>query len=223
MSEEQLLNQPGLQPMREKLLRSALEYYQGFVRQRADDPTLRRQLGEAHRRLGEINNDLGNRVEAIAALERAVATFEPLVSGGTQRRPSSPSPWLARCRPCPIAGFEVDNADGGERAARAGIMLLEPLEHDHPEVVEYGRHLGRCYSLLGSADIVRGRTDRSLVAMDQSISVLKRTVSRHPKDVQSRGFLVISLSNRSTGLQGLDDFEGGLRATRKPRSRDGSC
>ena len=37
MSEEQLLEQPGLQPLRKKLLQSALDYYESFLAQRGDD------------------------------------------------------------------------------------------------------------------------------------------------------------------------------------------
>jgi eukaryotic-like serine/threonine-protein kinase len=75
VSEEELLNEPGMQPLRKKLLSSALDYYQGFIYQRSDDPSLRRQLAEAYRRLGEINGELGDRSGAIAALEQAVVVL----------------------------------------------------------------------------------------------------------------------------------------------------
>ena len=78
VSEEHLKDRPGLELLQQKLLRSALDYYQGFVRQRAKDPTLRRQLADAFRRLGEINEELNDRAGAIAALEQSVEIFKPL-------------------------------------------------------------------------------------------------------------------------------------------------
>ena len=68
VSEEQLLNQSGLQPLRKKLLRSALDYYRDFVRQRADDPTLRRQLADA---LARFDFNLLNHFLLLARYERA--------------------------------------------------------------------------------------------------------------------------------------------------------
>jgi hypothetical protein len=45
VSESKLLNVPGLQPLRKELLDSARAYYEGFLRQRADDPGLRAEAG----------------------------------------------------------------------------------------------------------------------------------------------------------------------------------
>ena len=45
MSEDTLLNQPGMQELRKKLLQKTLDYYQRFLKQRADDPTVQDELG----------------------------------------------------------------------------------------------------------------------------------------------------------------------------------
>ncbi len=114
VSEEQLLNQPGLQPLRQKLLRSALDYYQDFVRKRADDPTLRRQLAEAYRRLGEINGELSNHPEAIAALEQAVRIFEPLRAAAPTDVELSIAPARA-LQALAYSRLRMDEAEPGER------------------------------------------------------------------------------------------------------------
>ena len=45
VSEERLLNQPGLHPLRKELLRDARRFYEGFLAERAGDPAARRRAG----------------------------------------------------------------------------------------------------------------------------------------------------------------------------------
>ncbi len=214
VSEEQLLNQAGLQPLRRKLLGSALDYYQGFVRQGGNDPNLRRQLAEAYARMGEINSVLGQHPEAIKSLEQALAILEPLRAAA----PADVELAIAPARAYQALAYSQlrnDAAEPGERAARSAIALLEPLERDHPEVAEFGRRLGRCYDLLGVVGIVSGHDAQYLPNWDQAIVVLQRTIARHRNDLEARSFLVKALYNRGSGLEGPDNFEGTVQSGRQ--------
>ena len=87
VSQNTLLKQQDsvdLRDLRRELLTSALDYYKEFVRQRGGDPQLRRELAEAHYRLGEIAGEIGTIAESIAAFEAA----RP--SGGSSR-PAPPT------------------------------------------------------------------------------------------------------------------------------------
>ena len=213
VSEEQLLNQPGLEDLRRKLLGSALDYYQGFVQQGGNDPNLRRQLAEAYLRVGEINGELGSHAEAIKALDHSLEILEPL----RKDAPTDVALATAAARAFQMLGYSYlrnDQAEPGERAIRSAIASLEPLERDHPEVAEYGRRLGRCYDLLGVVGIVTGHDAQYLPNWDQAVDVLERTIARHQKDIEARSFLIKAIYNRSSGLEGLDNFE---RATQSGR------
>ncbi len=65
VAESRLLGVPGLQPLRQELLESALPYYESFVRKRAEDPALAHELASAYGRLANINADLGRGPEAL--------------------------------------------------------------------------------------------------------------------------------------------------------------
>lgn len=52
VSENRLLDEPGLQPLRKDLLRDARDYYRRFLETRSRDPALRRDVALAHYRLG---------------------------------------------------------------------------------------------------------------------------------------------------------------------------
>ena len=49
VNEEDLLNEPGMQPLRQKLLSQALDYYKEFLEKRPGDPIVRQ---EAQTRIG---------------------------------------------------------------------------------------------------------------------------------------------------------------------------
>ena len=66
--------------LRQELLNSALTYYKGFVKQRSQDPLLRRQLAHAYFRVGEITREVESPNQAIEAYHEAQAIWEPLVA-----------------------------------------------------------------------------------------------------------------------------------------------
>jgi serine/threonine-protein kinase len=179
VSEEQLLKHTSMKPLRRSLLMSALNYYRNFIEQRADDPSLKRELAEAYRSVGEITGDLGSREEAITALEEAAKLFRPLRQAGPADEGLDLS--LARClQPLAYFRLRLGEADDGERCVREAIALLEPLEASHPDQAEFGLRLARFYDLLGVVGIVNGHFAEFLPNWDKAIAILERTIARHP-------------------------------------------
>ena len=78
VSQNKLLDVPGMQPLRKELLETALEYYQGFVKERADDPALQAELADAYFKMGFINDEIGSKAEALSAYQMALATYQKL-------------------------------------------------------------------------------------------------------------------------------------------------
>jgi eukaryotic-like serine/threonine-protein kinase len=71
VSEEELADKPAVQEVRRKLLDKALEYYQSFIEQHADDPSIRDELVASHLHVAEILREIGTRADALAAMEQA--------------------------------------------------------------------------------------------------------------------------------------------------------
>ena len=78
VSEDILLDEPGMQPLREKLLRTALEYHQGFLKERANDRGIEAELAVSHRRYGNIAFLLGRHDEVLRTYQSALEGFEEL-------------------------------------------------------------------------------------------------------------------------------------------------
>ncbi len=79
VSEQKLLNEPGMQPLRQELMKLSLPYYQAFVAQRGDDPALRTDLAKAYLNWGRATAELGSKNDARNLLKIAVSHFESLL------------------------------------------------------------------------------------------------------------------------------------------------
>ena len=60
VSQNRLLNEPGLQPLRKELLESALKYYQGFLQSRRDDPGVQVEQARTLFRVAQITDLIGS-------------------------------------------------------------------------------------------------------------------------------------------------------------------
>ena len=80
VSEETLLDQPGLQPLRKELLELALSYYQEFIEQHSDDPELQMGLADAYSRVGKITKRIGSQNDALDAHQQALKIREKLAA-----------------------------------------------------------------------------------------------------------------------------------------------
>jgi|GEM_PF-1063981 len=84
VTEDQLLRAPGLQPLRRELLSSAMNFYEEFIKERSDDPSLMAVLANANLRMGKIYSELGRPHEAQKAFQQASALYEKLRLAGQE-------------------------------------------------------------------------------------------------------------------------------------------
>jgi eukaryotic-like serine/threonine-protein kinase len=80
VSEDTLLQQPGMQGLREELLRQALVYYQRFLNEWQDDPSLRQEVAEAHFFAGTIVQAISSPGEAIPHYEQSAKLQKELLA-----------------------------------------------------------------------------------------------------------------------------------------------
>ncbi len=80
VSQDDLLQEPGMQPLRKRLLESAAVYYKKFIGEKADDPNLRGEFAKANYRLSHITGEIGSKSEAIELDKKAAGIFEELAA-----------------------------------------------------------------------------------------------------------------------------------------------
>ena len=110
VSEQHLLNEPGMQPLRERLLKLALPYYQTFAAQKSSDPSLQVDLANAYLRWGMITGEIGSQVEAVKRLRTAISLFQTLAQ--TQPNNVEVQIGLARGNLYLAQEYIVNNLDG---------------------------------------------------------------------------------------------------------------
>jgi serine/threonine-protein kinase len=87
VSEETLLDQPGMQPLRNKLLGQALGYYEQFLTEHGEDRSLQAETARAHYYVGRIREAVESPEAALAAYRAAAAIERRLLdslAGGAE-------------------------------------------------------------------------------------------------------------------------------------------
>jgi serine/threonine-protein kinase len=214
VSESQLLNVPGLQPLRKDLLLSAMAYYEDFVRERADDPTLKAGLATAELQLGIILRELGAAEQSEQALRRAMGLLESTL----RARPDDPRLRAGMAKCCAnlgVLGLDPVHPRMAPDEARPllvrAIGLWEGLAHAEPKNVGHLAELANAYNLLAVLDTHNGRPDESLRSQQASIGLRERLAVTQPEDPSFQGDLASSLNNLGalldrTGVEGLDQL-----------------
>jgi eukaryotic-like serine/threonine-protein kinase len=80
VSEDTLLNQPGMQPVRRDLLRRARDYYQRFLVSSEGSDAVRDELALAHFRVGLITEEIESPATALASFDMARTVQTELLS-----------------------------------------------------------------------------------------------------------------------------------------------
>jgi serine/threonine-protein kinase len=217
VSENQLLKEPRLQPLRKELLTLALKYYEKFIDQSAHDPSVRKELADAHICAGNIYRETytgpdekvgtkrGKELQA-----RGVALYEELVRekpGDRELRAGLAKSLAAMAVGCWVDGDHRAALDSSSRA----IELGEQLRSEEPNKVEFSRALGESYS--GRALIKRDTDDREGQAADirRAVEIFQEMLRIAPDDEATLG----SLATAYRRANRLDFLLEGVRIARQ--------
>jgi serine/threonine protein kinase len=181
VSENRLLNEPGMQPLRKQLLTTARDYYARFAHERRNDPTVQVELGRALFRLGSITWDIEAPDEALPYFQQALQIQEP----------------LARRRPVDLAS----QADLAHTLNNLGNVYLETWQSDQAldvrfRSLELSQHLVeqfpaepagyeglfRTYHNLGLFYHGSGLETQAEEAYRQSAAAARRLADDHPQE-----------------------------------------
>jgi serine/threonine protein kinase/tetratricopeptide (TPR) repeat protein len=189
VSESQLLEAPGLEPLRQQLLETALRYYQRFIEQHAGDPALQADVAAAHLRVAQIMyvNDESTD-EWFPHLREGVDLIQQLVD---ERRDT---PEVARR----LAGTFKTNS-GTLRITHGGVdvrritsydqklaQCLENLVHNHPDIPTLRHDLAGIYVYLADG-FGQSLTDTGVAVgiryADEGIALFEKLAAEYPGEV----------------------------------------
>jgi serine/threonine-protein kinase len=188
VSESKLLNVPNLQPLRKELLDRALKYYQGFIRERGGDRSVRAELAATYYRVAWITGYVGTADNALSAYRQALALYEGLV----RDHPGELRYQVDLAIVCNDLGNllrGMGQRDEALRIHRKALAVREATARAHPDGVRFQNELAKSYgniaSVLGDsgqqAEALRGF--QRAAAINESLVRARPTVVAFPSDL----------------------------------------
>ncbi len=155
VSESDLLNQPGMRPLRQSLLEKALAHYQLFVEDARHDKSLQDQLAATWFRIGRISEDIDSAEEALTAFENARSIQQRRLD----EEPDSSermSELALTLNAIGAARSRLGQQSEAYQAFSEAQGLRQKLVDQHPHDVELKRILANTLMNIGVVDKARG-------------------------------------------------------------------
>jgi serine/threonine protein kinase/Flp pilus assembly protein TadD len=173
---EELAGQPHMEQVRRELLEDALAFYEQFLAQKGDEPTVRFETARAYRRVGGILSELAEMDRSERALRQAIALFEAL----TSEHPDSADyrSGLGQCHM--LLGRLLDDTSRPDEAREqyhACLRLREALVRDFPSEPEFRAQLATAHAFW--AEDPDGPEQREQ-ALRQAVAIMEELVQEQP-------------------------------------------
>lgn len=153
ISEDSLLNQAGAHPLRKKLLTKAADFYQRFLEERKDDPTVRDEVAAAYFRVGRITKEIAEPTDSLQWLTQARRMQEQIVA----ERPDDLDAQFALGNTLNVEGealHKMKRYDDALERFNQALKLRTRLTELDPARPEFQRTLANTHMNLG---LVKGK------------------------------------------------------------------
>jgi tetratricopeptide (TPR) repeat protein len=199
VSENTLLQEPALEPLRKQLLEAALRYYQEFAREHGDAPDLQAELVAVYFRIAVLIHDLGAEEDWLPAFRKGVDIMEELLRKNP-RAVASPSLQAGVYRVNSSANVRIRKPDDALRAFEKARTLWGRLAREHPEAPGYRNELALFHRVIGGIHNRAGRAEEALQSLRESLVLLRDLVRTDPAMPHYRASLILSLHDVSIVL-----------------------
>jgi serine/threonine protein kinase len=188
-----LADVPQAEPVREKLLLQAQEFYRKFLDERGDEPKLRHLVGRAHGRLGDIHESLARHDAARREYRRGIELLSAAADDAghdlARRRE------LARCRHQLGA---LENKLSGLAAAEA--LLRQALGErrrlaEQTQLAADRQAVAATHNMLGATLAKLNRKEEAKAEYAEAARLLEALGDAHPGEPEYRRDLARTLNN----------------------------
>ncbi len=197
VAEEELTHVPRLEPEVERLLREALEGYRRFLAQKGDDPLLRYETAQAYRRVGDVEQKLGDLGPAEEAYRHAIALLNALdleFQGNLDYRQELAESMLRMG----WLHFKLGRLREAEDAGRDALRIREGVEAS----AEQDQGLADCYRFMGLVLRSTGKPEAAEHAYRRALDLLDACVARSPSSEEARHDAAQARNNFAIVLKG---------------------
>ncbi len=214
VSEGRMRDIPGLQPERKKLLERALAYYEKFLRERGDDPALRRELADTHSRIASITALMGSKTKALEAYGRAQAAYEELL----RAEPRSASVRVALAETIArtaVVLSDLGRADEALTTYQEAARRYEELRGERPGDLGLQNGTAAVYNNVASLHRSAGRLVEARDFWRRARELQEDLTRRRPAEAEFRANLALTYCNIAALESGLSQGEDAVALYRK--------
>jgi len=179
VSEEQLLNEDGMQPLRRALLKQALVYNQRFLGERSADPSMQYDVAESHFLVGSIQEDIAGPAESLEALEAGQRIIDSLTPTELDLRARELLGNLLNAKGRVL--LRLGQLDESEKTYHRVVDVRRTLTNEFPDVGEYQRKLANAHMNLGLFQERRGRPENALEEMTTAQELRRELLDENDK------------------------------------------
>lgn len=167
VSNETLLEQPGMQKLREDLLRQALQYYEEFLEQRQSDRLLHSDVAEANYYAGSITQAIESPTESLRYYQQAATLQEQLLEHSPEDSELN-AQYGQTLNAIGTAHLLLGKFDVARRYYLQSIEQRESLAEKNPDDPEYARTLANSVMNVGTTYLAQGSTDEAIPLMKRA-------------------------------------------------------
>jgi serine/threonine protein kinase/tetratricopeptide (TPR) repeat protein len=206
---------PGSTPMRERMVKDALEYLDNLSAEGSGDDTLQRELASAYEKVGDVQGapyraNLGNYKGALVSHNKALAIRAKLNSTSTESEQTK----LELARSYGAVG-ELSQVTGNIPAAlenyAKAFAVLASLSNGG---VEAERQLSVLHVRFGRALKASGELAKALEHFRQGVAITNKLLAASPNDQRLKRDLAFASIFLGDGLQDAGDLKEALTAQR---------
>ena len=192
VGQDTLSRVPKMEAVRRRLLEKALGFYEKFLVEEGDDPTIRLEAGRAYRRVGDIQKLLGANDRAGDAYGRSILLLTLLLEGRNTDLAISRELAESRIKNGDLAQV-TGKADQAEREYRSGIELRREIAERSAGLAEDRLYLARAQVWFAEFLYERVRLEAAREVFRLAGDLLERLVTEFPAEPRYKGFLAACL------------------------------
>ena len=182
VTEERLLTQSGVDPLRKALLEETGRSYEDLLAGRGGDRSLQPELAAARTNLAQISSEIGSTTKAVTDFELAVTLWDDLVAAEPLNSAYRESLARALIKQGSLMTRLPDRRDEAHRIFRRAAELLEPLV-GNPHLATAEHALSGALKHIAEIEYERGRAKEAIENVERSLVIESRLADLDPRAV----------------------------------------
>jgi serine/threonine protein kinase/tetratricopeptide (TPR) repeat protein len=221
---EAIQDLPGSMPVRERLVKDALEYLDSLAGEANDDPSLQRELATAYEKVGDVQGrtlraNMGDTAGARESYRKALQIRKTLVAGNPKDA-STRGDLADSYREFGRLLWKTSDTAGGLENARREVALREALAAEDPTNMQARFNLGVSHADVGEMLLEQGGTTGAAESLGRALAVFEALLAAEPSNEKYRLAVPFVYGKSSEVMLWQVNAVGALAASRQALTQD---